>query len=125
MANTPRNHEPELESPFRAPQAYEELAGLRWGQSFWNAANATVPFVRVRITPACFEVRVNAWPFFTDHFVFSPSDVSEISIQRGWFSKGIRIKHLRNDYPPFILVWSFCCSQQLAAAKAAGFVVLE
>lgn len=101
---------------------YEELGGLRWGQSFWDAGNATFPFAKLRINPDQLEIQLNGWPISTARYTFTPKDVSILRIQRGlfWFP-GVRVEHTKPDYPPFILFWTTSPSFLLKSAGAAGF----
>ena len=100
-----------------------EYGGLRWGASFWNAANATWPFATWRLAGDCLDVQVHAWPLITDHFVFAKKDVISLRITRGVISSGVRIEHSRPEYPPFILFWSFSAERVLSDAGAVGFPI--
>jgi hypothetical protein len=100
---------------------YIETGGLRWGHDYANGANATWPFAQLRITPVGLEIDLNLWPFLVRHFEFSKAQVKAIIKKRALFSVGVQIEHLRSDYPPFILFWSFHRRQLLEAAVAAGF----
>jgi hypothetical protein len=124
-------------NPYQSPQepGYElpvqpriERGGLRWGESFWIAKNATWPFATFTVRANYLEV-ICAVPFplgiFDATFIFTPSDVSELRIIWGLFSRGVHIKHRREDYPPFIVFWSFSASRVLASAGAAGFRIVN
>jgi hypothetical protein len=105
-------------------QDYRERGGLRWGQSFWNAANASWPFASLRIAPGLIEIDLNAWPFFSNQFLFTSPEVTRLQRVNGLISSGVQIEHLQSTYPPFILFWSFDCQAVLREAKAAGFPVV-
>ena len=40
---------------------YVETGGLRWGESYWRAANATWPFAKVRISQGRVQLRMKGW----------------------------------------------------------------
>lgn len=65
----------------------------------------------------------HGWPLFTDHFFFAKNEVSLLRPYCGFFSGGVQIEHMRGDYPPFVVFWSFEAARLLADASAAGFLI--
>jgi hypothetical protein len=102
--------------------SYFERGGLRWGRSFWLAANATWPFATLGITRESVEVQVGVWPL-RRRFLFAPEEVRAFRRCRGLFSVGVQVEHARPDYPPLILFWTFRSWQLLRAVRALGYPV--
>jgi hypothetical protein len=100
-----------------------EYGGLRWGDSFWQAANVTWPLATLRMNTAALEVRLGLWPVFLRRFTFTRSDVTALRPCSGIISSGVQIEHTKANYPPFILFWSFAPARLLADASAAGYPV--
>jgi len=105
-----------------------EWGGLRWGDSFWQAKNATWPLATWLVRPGMLKVDLplfDFWPVFRVHFSFTPQDVHCLRLYRGMLSRGIRIEHCQRDIPPFVVFWSFSTKRVLANAGAAGFRINE
>ena len=122
----PNPYQTPSETGYLAPESQKERGGLRWGESYWSAKNVTWPFATLTIRREYLEVD-SAFPFpfgiFDANFIFAPKEVSALRLYRGFFSRGIQVDHLRRDYPPFIVFWSFGASRVLTAAGAAGFTI--
>ena len=103
---------------------YSEIGGLRWGQSFWNAANATWPFATLQIGRDGIELRMILWPF-SQRFTLKRHEVECLKTRRGLFSFGVQVEHRKREYPPFILFWSFSPKTLLSSAQGAGYRIAE
>jgi hypothetical protein len=86
-------------------ETYTQTGGIRYGESFWWAANFTMPFATLYITRNSIELRL-AFLFWRRTFVFPRSEIRAIRWKRGLFSKGVQIQHGVSGYPPFILFWT-------------------
>ncbi len=80
--------------------------GIRFGKSFWRAANATWPFTKLTIEPGALTLST----VFFGTFRFEKAQIKKLSGYSGFIpfvSKGILIEHTVPDYPPFILFWTY------------------
>lgn len=85
--------------------------GIRCGNSYYEAFNATWPFAELLIGAEAISMRVAFYKFF----VFPRNHIQSLSEYRGFFSKGVKIEHDLAEYPPFIVFWTF----ELDAVKSA------
>ena len=86
---------------------YTETGGLRWGKSFWYASNFTWPFATLKASRDRLIIRVGIFKLYQKTFEFSRSEIKSIKRRRGLFSVGVMIEHSEEEYPPFILFWTF------------------
>ena len=100
-----------------------EYGGLRWGISYSHSKNASWPFATWLLRPDALEVQVHVWPFVANHFIFARKEVISLRLYRGFVSRGVQIEHVRRDYPPFVVFWSFGSGRLLEEAEAAGFAI--
>ncbi len=80
--------------------------GIRFGNSYWRAANATWPFTKLTIEP---DTLILSTLFFGT-FHFEKAQIKRLSQYSGFIpfvSTAIRIEHAAPDYPPFMLFWTF------------------
>jgi hypothetical protein len=56
---------------------------------------------------------------------FAAGDVKQFSTRRVLFEIGVQLEHEKPDYPPYIVFWTSRHRRLLAAARAAGYVVVE
>src|ERR1051325_5384413 len=85
---------------------YVETGGLRWGESYWRAANATWPFAKVRISQGPVQLRMKGWGWDLT-FDLEKSELLAVRRRRGLFAVGVQFEHQKPDYPPFLLFWTF------------------
>jgi hypothetical protein len=85
---------------------YFQRGGLRWGNSFWLGWNATWPFATLDATADFLNIAVGFGPF-KRKFDFGKEEVQAVKLKGGFFSIGLQVEHLRPDYPPFVLFWTF------------------
>ena len=104
---------------------YKETGGLRWGESFWNAAYATWPFAKLSATSDGLQIFVHAIGLMEEDFNFAKSEVDVIMRKKGIlpFSTGIVIGHHKANYPRFILFWTFRYQQLKTELARLGFTV--
>jgi hypothetical protein len=100
-----------------------KYGGLRWGESFWQAANVTWPFASWKLSSDSLEVTLGLGPFFVRRFSFARTEVKVLRPCHGIISSGVQIEHLKANYPPFIVFWSFTVDRLLADAESAGFPI--
>lgn len=82
-----------------------EVGGLRWGASYWLAANVSWPFAEIHVTSERICVAMD-FLCFHKKYTFSTSEVISIRKKTGLFSVGIIIEHSKKDYLPFFLFWT-------------------
>lgn len=104
---------------------YVETGGLRWGPSFWNGANATWPFARIRVSPDRLRITVTVLGFWKESFEFERVEVRQLRRKRGLFSVGIVVEHVKPAYPPFILFWTFRYKALSRELRRLGYTVTE
>ena len=101
---------------------YHENVGARIGQSYLQASNWTIPLCRVVVQDRSIKLRT----LFGKEYDFSPNDVQKVEKYSGILSRGIKINHSVQSYPPFFVIWSFSSTQfWMSLMKEAGFVVQE
>jgi hypothetical protein len=103
---------------------YAETGGLRWGQSFGWAANATWPFARIHVSADHLRLSVSFWKWKRS-FDFERVEVRQIRRKRGLFSVGVVVEHRKPEYPPFILFWTFRYEILCGALRRLGYEVAE
>ncbi|HEX4053739.1 MAG TPA: hypothetical protein VHX86_05705 [Tepidisphaeraceae bacterium] len=85
---------------------YFQRGGLRWGNTFWRGCNATWPFATLHATSEFLHISVGLGPL-RRRFDFAREEVKTVRLKRALFSIGLQVEHVRTDYPPFILFWTF------------------
>jgi hypothetical protein len=105
-------------------EPFIQKGGLRIGDNFWLAGNYTWPFARLTCTNETIEI-VLTIPLFSKPYIFSHDTIRQLRIQRGLFSKGLRIEHAVADCAPFILFWSFKVAELTNELERRGFYVLK
>ena len=106
-------------------QFYTETGGIRYGTSFWSAANFTWPFATLTASPAEISIRVALGRLWGRTFAFECSKIRSIRKKRGLVSTGIVIEHCNAEYPPFILFWTFRYETLKDQLEAVGYSVTE
>ncbi len=115
-----QRHAPPFHSS-TVPFPGKETGGLRWGESFWMAANATWPFATLNASPEalCISGIVN--------LDFRKADIKAIRRKKGMlpFSTGIVIEHQKLGFPEFILFWTFRYKRLKTELTRLGFIVTD
>jgi hypothetical protein len=106
-------------------QTYTETGGIRYGSSFWIAANFTWPFAKLTAGPGEISIRVALGKLWSKTFVFERSQIKSISKKRGLISTGIVIEHSVAEYPPFILFWTFRYETLKKQLETVGHSTIE
>jgi hypothetical protein len=104
---------------------YSETGGLRWGSSFWRAANATWPFASLRASTDSVTVQLSVFGVWRQSFEFRRGDILSMRRLKGLFSTGVRIEHAKPEYPPFDVFWTLRYSVLKARLIELGYDVLE
>ena len=86
-------------------QEFTQTGGLRYGESFWYAANFTKPFAMLRVSRDAIVVSVSFFRFWQRSFTFQRSAIQRLRWRRGIFSLGLQVEHTVAAYPPFVLFW--------------------
>ena len=105
---------------------YRETGGLRWGESFWNAANATWPFATLTATPVGIHISMRCVGLWSEEFDFAKSELRGITKKKGimpFISTGIVLAHQKPGYPRFILFWTFGYQRLRTELTRLGFVL--
>ena len=87
-------------------QEFEQVGGVRYGESVWFAVNFTIPFARLCVKRERIVLRVSFIGLTRRTFEFLKPEIRALRWKRGIFSKGLLIEHAKPDYPPFILFWT-------------------
>jgi hypothetical protein len=104
---------------------YVETGGLRWGQSFGGALNATWPLATIHVSADHLRLSVSVWKLWKRSFDFERVEVRQIRRKRGLFSVGVVVEHGNPEYPPFILFWTFRYKILCGALRRLGYEVTE
>jgi hypothetical protein len=99
--------------------------GTPVGQSFWRATNAPWPFARIRVSSDRLQIVVNVWNIWKHSFELERLGVRQIRRTRGLFSVGVVVEHVKTEYPPFILFWTFRYEILIDALRRLGYTVTE
>jgi len=93
--------------------------GLHVGASYYNAINATWPFVKLHIEKESIAL---SSPFGNPRF--SRAQITKLSKYSGFFSKGLKIEHIA-DQPPFIVFWTFDLPAVMRCLEKNGYQFSE
>ena len=106
---------------------YQQTGGLRWGESFWSAANATWPFAKLTATSGEIRLSMRFIGLMKDDFAFAKSEIDGMRRKKGIlpFSTGIIIEHHKASYPRFILFWTFGYQQLKTELTELDFEVTD
>ena len=96
---------PRVESKFEPGRAFTQTGGIRFGQSYWFAGNATVPFAQLRVSQEELVIIISVFGLWRRTFTFPRASVHRLRWQRKLFSVGLQIEHGLAEPPPFILFW--------------------
>jgi len=86
------------------------------------AANATFPLARCSISEQELLLEV-LLPFLNRKYHFPKEKIQSISIQRGLFSKGIRITHKIIGVPPLMVFWTISMATLVKNLSDLGYSV--
>jgi hypothetical protein len=95
--------------------------GIRYGESYYNAFNASWPFAKLTIEPDAILLNTA----FFKKFRFPKNQITTLSKYSGFFSKGLRIEHGLGDYPPFIVFWTFEFQSVKSKLIESEYIVIE
>jgi hypothetical protein len=104
---------------------YSEQGGLRWGNAFFQAANASWPFARITVSAQRVRLTVKCLNLVNESFDLEKDDITAIRKIRGWLSVGIRFEHRKPEYPPFLLFWMVRKSPLAVELRRMGYDVLD
>jgi len=69
------------------------------------------------------QISVAVWNIWKRSFEFERVDVRQIRRRRGLFSVGVVVEHVKPEYPPFILFWTFRYKILSEALQRLGYTV--
>jgi hypothetical protein len=104
---------PAVEKPVQDQRMLSVTGGARLG-----LFNATWPFARLTADANTLRLSVLGAPL-----KFTPESVLELSAMRGFFSRGLQIKHAESAYPKRIIFWSFNLDALTAGLRRLGWLV--
>jgi hypothetical protein len=104
---------------------YTETGGLRWGESFWGATNATWPFATLHASKDGLRIDLSVLRLWRRRFELTLSDIQALRKKRWLFSAGLLVEHSRSDYPQFILFWTFRYSTLKTRLNQLGYTVFD
>jgi hypothetical protein len=102
-----------MEKPVQLPRMLSVTGGARLG-----LFNATWPFARLTADANALRLSVLGAPF-----KFTRESVLELSAMRGFFSRGLQIKHAESAYPKWIIFWCFNLDKLMAGLRRLGWMV--
>jgi len=100
------------------PEEFDQRGGGRIGHSFWRASNATWPFASLTVTPQTLTLKV-----LMKQYTFERETIRQLKRYRGILSTGLQIVHIRKDYPPFIVFWTFSFEVLKSELQRLGYSV--
>lgn len=100
---------------------------MRWGETFWQAVNATWPFATLTASTDAIHVSLRFIGLMKEDFDFQKAEITGIRKRKGVlpFSTGIVIEHQKPDTPRFILFWTFGYTRLKSELTRLGFTVLD
>jgi hypothetical protein len=104
---------PAMEKPVQDPRILSVTGGARLG-----LFNATWPFARLTADANTLRLSVLGAPL-----TFTRESVIELTAMRGFFSRGLQIKHAESAYPKRIIFWCFNLEALTAGLGRLGWVV--
>ena len=104
---------------------YVETGGLRWGEAFWRAANASWPFATIQISEERVRLRVKFWKVWDVTFDLEKTELHAIRIRRGLVNVGLLFEHHKDACPPFLLFWTFKQRTLVSELRQRGYTVQE
>jgi hypothetical protein len=104
---------PAMENPVQDPKTLSATGGARLG-----LLNATWPFARLTADANMLRLSVLGAPL-----TFTRESVLELSAMRGFFSRGLQIKHAESAYPKRIIFWCFNLDALTTGLRRLGWMV--
>jgi len=101
-------------------EEFNQVGGARVGRSPWRASNATWPFAKLRATRQSLALELPL-----RRFIFERGCIRQLKPFRGFFTIGLQILHAREDYPPFIVFWTFNFSLLRSELQKLGYGVVN
>ena len=114
---------PKVESKFEGEDSFIQIGGIRYGRSFWGAANATIPFAKLRVSKEALVLSVSFLSLWNRTYTFPRSSVRNLKWKWAPFSLGLQIEHNLTGFPPFILFWVTNREALTNALKKFGYDV--
>ena len=102
-----------MEKPVQVPRMLSVTGGARL-----ELFNATWPFARLTADANTLRLSVLGAPL-----KFTRESVLELSAMRGFFSRGLQIKHAESAYPKRIIFWCFNLDKLMAGLRRLGWMV--
>jgi hypothetical protein len=105
---------------------YQEVGGMRWGNSYSDAMNATWPFATLRATSESLSVTISALGLLKRQFDFTKAEIKGVRKFQGFvpfLSTGIVIEHAKPEYPPFLIFWTINFRRLATELQHRGFCV--
>lgn len=99
-------------------EIYTKRGGIRIGQSFWRAANFTIPFVELKLGGGAVCIK-----YLFREITIPLGNVKSVRKKWGLFSPGVQIIHDVEGLEPFILFWSFSVGLVLEKFREYGYPV--
>lgn len=84
---------------------FRQTGGIRYGPSFWNAANWSAPFAHLLVAKEALTLSVSFFGMGKRTFTFPRSSVRRLVWKRKLFSVGLQIEHDVAEFPVFMLFW--------------------
>jgi hypothetical protein len=81
-------------------EIFSEKVGANWGESAFTAGNVSAPFATFTIAKEYLALKI----LWMREFRFEREDIQGLNTERRLWSKGIRIRHTKHEYPSYIRV---------------------
>ena len=99
---------------------YTQTGGFIVGRYSWLGMYGTWPFAQLQVYRDHLVLRA-----LFRKYAFPRDKLMELSIYRGVFTVGLRIKHLIEKYPRFVVYWSFNVGELCEHLRAEGYSVSD
>jgi hypothetical protein len=93
--------------------------GVRYGNTYSDAFNASWPFARLVIEPGAIHLNTT----FFKSFSFPKEELIALSRYSGVFSRGLLIEHRVREYPSFVVFWTSKLEEVEKAIEQNGFTM--
>jgi len=95
---------------------YKETGGIRYG-----SMNASWPLASIILTDESIQINILG----IKSILFAKADILNLQKCKGIFSTGLKIEHKINNYPSFIVFWTFNINKLIEQLGTHGYTLSE
>jgi hypothetical protein len=104
---------------------FRQTGGIRYGPSFWNAANWSAPFAHLLVSKEALTLSVSFFGIRKRTFTFPRSSLRRLCWTRNLFNVGLQIEHDVAEFPVFMLFWVSNREELAQGLSDFGYYVSE